>query len=554
MNRLRLWLLVALLLLAGACNLFFLSSWLAARTSAQMDRDLRAAAAQLHARADLLAADAGDLAEAAAHAPEVASGLADGGADPLAAAASAIRPAAEALGAAPERILLAVSGPNGAAARAGGEDVALPDAPPFLADPQRGARRSGWARLGDGIWMVSGVPAARGGAVAVGLRVDAAFARSVKAATEVDVTVAGAGGAFGTLPADTAAALRGTALQPGRAVDVGAVGRVQTSLPAPPLPLLFAQVPAQRAIAVPLEGAKDAVAVLSVDGAPRVAGLVAYQWLAVGSLALFLLLGVVLGLLMTENGGPAIARELLSAADRIRKGDIAARAPSLAGSQGVLAAALNRAADAAEQGRARAAIEPAAEEPATTAPIFAAAAPAAAEPEPAASAPQPEPEPFSEFDESRPAHAAPPSPLAEPPPPAEAPAPAAMMGAAAEPAPLAQEPAEEPAPAYAAPAAPFEAPAPVPLPGPGNGVAEASLARAASSAEEDEAHWRLVFDDFLRVRGQTGEPALPVAYDRFREKLQRNRDQLVQKFGCRTVRFQVYVKDGKAAVRATPVR
>jgi hypothetical protein len=56
------------------------------------------------------------------------------------------------------------------------------------------------------------------------------------------------------------------------------------------------------------------------------------------------------------------------------------------------------------------------------------------------------------------------------------------------------------------------------------------------------------------VRGQTGEPALPVAYDRFREKLQRNRDQLVQKFGCRTVRFQVYVKDGKAAVRATPVR
>jgi len=28
----------------------------------------------------------------------------------------------------------------------------------------------------------------------------------------------------------------------------------------------------------------------------------------------------------------------------------------------------------------------------------------------------------------------------------------------------------------------------------------------------------------------------------------------VQKYGCRTVRFQVYVKDGRAALKATPVR
>jgi hypothetical protein len=37
-------------------------------------------------------------------------------------------------------------------------------------------------------------------------------------------------------------------------------------------------------------------------------------------------------------------------------------------------------------------------------------------------------------------------------------------------------------------------------------------------------------------------------------KLIRNREQLVKKYQCRTVRFQVYEKDGKAALKATPVR
>jgi len=76
----------------------------------------------------------------------------------------------------------------------------------------------------------------------------------------------------------------------------------------------------------------------------------------------------------------------------------------------------------------------------------------------------------------------------------------------------------------------------------------------ASLAEEEESHWRMVFDDFLRVRGETGEGGAAVSFERFRTRLQKNRDQLIDKYGCRTVRFQVYVKDGKAAVRATPVR
>jgi hypothetical protein len=56
------------------------------------------------------------------------------------------------------------------------------------------------------------------------------------------------------------------------------------------------------------------------------------------------------------------------------------------------------------------------------------------------------------------------------------------------------------------------------------------------------------------VRTECGEPAEGLTYDKFRVKLERNRDQLVQKYGCRSVRFQVYVKEGRAALKATPVR
>ncbi|HEX7488838.1 MAG TPA: MXAN_5187 C-terminal domain-containing protein, partial [Anaeromyxobacteraceae bacterium] len=74
------------------------------------------------------------------------------------------------------------------------------------------------------------------------------------------------------------------------------------------------------------------------------------------------------------------------------------------------------------------------------------------------------------------------------------------------------------------------------------------------AADEDEEHWKAVYQDFLRVRTDCGEPREGVAYERFREKLQKNRDQLVERYGCRTVRFQVYVKEGKAALKASPVR
>jgi len=50
------------------------------------------------------------------------------------------------------------------------------------------------------------------------------------------------------------------------------------------------------------------------------------------------------------------------------------------------------------------------------------------------------------------------------------------------------------------------------------------------------------------------ESIMGLVYERFAEKLVKNRDDLMTKTGCRSVRFTVYVKDGKAALKATPVK
>jgi hypothetical protein len=88
--------------------------------------------------------------------------------------------------------------------------------------------------------------------------------------------------------------------------------------------------------------------------------------------------------------------------------------------------------------------------------------------------------------------------------------------------------------------------------GPASAVA---LQAAAPGAEADEeSHWQQVFQDFLLTRASCGEAAEGLTYERFRQKLEANKAQLVAKYGCKTVRFQVYVKDGKAALKATPVK
>ncbi len=70
-------------------------------------------------------------------------------------------------------------------------------------------------------------------------------------------------------------------------------------------------------------------------------------------------------------------------------------------------------------------------------------------------------------------------------------------------------------------------------------------------AVEDD--FRRVFEEFVETRRTCGEALEGVTYEKFLVKLRQNRTQLIQRYACTDVHFQVYIKDGKAALKATPV-
>jgi hypothetical protein len=70
----------------------------------------------------------------------------------------------------------------------------------------------------------------------------------------------------------------------------------------------------------------------------------------------------------------------------------------------------------------------------------------------------------------------------------------------------------------------------------------------------EEAHFKEVFDKFVETKKQCGEPTTGLTLERFAVKLRKNTSDLKARYKCRTVKFQVYVKNGKAALKATPVK
>ena len=85
------------------------------------------------------------------------------------------------------------------------------------------------------------------------------------------------------------------------------------------------------------------------------------------------------------------------------------------------------------------------------------------------------------------------------------------------------------------------------------GVPPMSL-QAEPSAGNADPYFKSVFDQFVALKKSCGEPTAGLTYGKFAEKLVKNRDDLMAKTGCKEVRFTVYVKDGKAALKATPVK
>jgi hypothetical protein len=120
-------------------------------------------------------------------------------------------------------------------------------------------------------------------------------------------------------------------------------------------------------------------------------------------------------------------------------------------------------------------------------------------------------------------------------------------------------------PAFKAVAAPPPAPPPRVTPAPSYPPPPAYHSPGSLSLDDDilgrsdpgsrvDPYFRQVFEQFVSVKQSCGEPTTGLMFERFAEKLVKNRADLMAKTGCREVRFTVYVKDGKAALKATPVK
>jgi len=387
-------------------------------------------------------------------------------------------------------------------------------------------------RVGDALYAVAVLRADRGVTLVFGLPIDPRWTSRLQAATGADLTFLGPSPVSTLPPADAAVVLTAAAGKGAEVFDAGRLGPVQASAGLPGVPLLFLKAPAFRARALTLSGIDGPVAVISAPVRPSLAPVAAFQQAMLAALLLLGLVGLGLGMAREPVVPSHVPRELASAADRISRGDFDVRVPRMSGTFGTLASALSRAAETARLVRIG--------QGATASPV---------------SLHPPMPAPTLDV----PLHAVPPeetsgshrlgepfgvSGLAPPGTPTPTPIdgrPGAPLTAAA--AVLAAQAARAAHPRTTQPIG-VDGP---PTPAPGR-------ATPPPAGEDPEALWRGVYDEFLRVRAAQGEVVDGVTWDRFRDKLRKNRDLLVHKYACRTVRFQVYVKEGKAALKATPVR
>lgn len=75
-----------------------------------------------------------------------------------------------------------------------------------------------------------------------------------------------------------------------------------------------------------------------------------------------------------------------------------------------------------------------------------------------------------------------------------------------------------------------------------------------AAAQDPSAEWQSVYEEFIRTKRDCGEPTEGLTFEKFQQTLKKNRDALMQRHGCKRVKFSVYVKEGRASLKATPVR
>ncbi len=80
------------------------------------------------------------------------------------------------------------------------------------------------------------------------------------------------------------------------------------------------------------------------------------------------------------------------------------------------------------------------------------------------------------------------------------------------------------------------------------------LEKSGAADQVEEAHFREVFDEFVATQRECGGPVAGLSFDKFVSKLHAAREQVMKRHNAASVRFTVYVKEGRAALKASPVK
>jgi len=85
-------------------------------------------------------------------------------------------------------------------------------------------------------------------------------------------------------------------------------------------------------------------------------------------------------------------------------------------------------------------------------------------------------------------------------------------------------------------------------------VPQSLLEASAPAAQGEEIHFREVFDRFIATQKECGASVNGLTFDKFVRKLHAAREQVMKRHNAPSVRFTVYVKEGRAALKASPVK
>ncbi len=85
-------------------------------------------------------------------------------------------------------------------------------------------------------------------------------------------------------------------------------------------------------------------------------------------------------------------------------------------------------------------------------------------------------------------------------------------------------------------------------------VPQSLLEASAPAVQGEDVHFREVFEQFVATQKDCGAPVNGLTFDKFVRKLHAAREQVMKRHDAASVRFTVYVKEGRAALKASPVK